>query len=163
MAPHPPGGSRVEGTALERSIAHEAASAITEAPHQVEHPTEEPPDFGSRGPGILELPDHGIHDDLRVALQGSEEEIPLAAERGIEAVAACTGAAHQSVQRRPRVSMAPKQLHGAVERLPRLEFLGPRHAPPGFKNAWSDISLRARRVRVKRVPWRRLPSYRSER
>src|SRR2546422_4442940 len=51
------------------------------------HPIEKRSDLGGGRPRVLERLEHGVHDGLRIALQGGEEQVPLAAEGGVQAVA----------------------------------------------------------------------------
>src|SRR5882724_10639100 len=148
--------------ALERHITDEAAPAIAGAANQAEHAVEEQPDLGCGSPHDLERHEHRVHDGLGIAFQACEEQVPLAAERDVQAVAAGAGPAHQPVERRRGVPLPPKQLHGAVESFCGLECLGPRHASPPFKNGYSDITMPSRATRVNRS--RGAPgSYRWER
>src|SRR2546422_10166424 len=57
------------------------------------HPIEKRSDLGGGRPRVLERLEHGVHDGLRIALQGGEEQVPLAAEGGVQAVAAGPSAA----------------------------------------------------------------------
>src|SRR5438552_16079760 len=91
-----------------------APPTIAGAADHVEHAIAEPPDLGCGGPRVLERLEHGVHDGLRIAFQAREEQVPLAAERGVQAVAAGAGPAYQPVERRCGVALPPKQLHGAV-------------------------------------------------
>jgi len=84
-------------------------------------------------PRGLEWPEHRVHDGLRVALEACEEQIPLAAECGVQSVAAGTGVAYQLIEPRRGVPAMPEQLHGAVEGFRGLECLGPRHVPPQLR------------------------------
>src|SRR5438093_5576999 len=163
MAPHTPGSGRVHRPELERRIAHEAAPAIGVAADQAEHPIEEPPDLGRGGPGLLERPDHRVHDGLRVALQGPEEEVALDPEGGVEPIAARSRATHQVIQPGVAVAMAPKLLQGAIEGFGRFEVLGSWHGLTSqFKNRQSDIRFLAGRAESSREPGGGGPSYRSE-
>src|SRR3989454_11352304 len=162
MSSYPPRGGGIERTTLERGIADEAPPAIAGEANDAEHPIEKRSDLGGGRPRVLERLEHGVHDGLRIALQGGEEQVPLAAEGGVQAVAAGPSAAYQPIERRRDVPLTPKQLHGAVESFCGLECLGPRHASSPFKNAQSDITCVARTTRVNRV-WGPPGSYRSER
>src|SRR5207245_6449927 len=79
---------------------------------------------------VLERAHHGVHDRLRVALEAGNEQIALAAERGVQSVAARAGAPDQLVEPGGSVPVTPEQLHGAVQGLRGLERFGPWHAPP---------------------------------
>src|SRR2546426_1592549 len=162
MSSYPPRGGGIERTTLERGIAEEAPRATAGEANDAEHPIEKRSDLGGGRPRVLERLEHGVHDGLRIALQGGEEQVPLAAEGGVQAVAAGPSAAYQPIERRRDVPLTPKQLHGAVESFCGLECLGPRHASSPFKNAQSDITCVARTTRVNRV-WGPPGSYRSER
>src|SRR3989449_7116326 len=74
------------------------------------HPIEKRSDLGGGRPRVLERLEHGVHDGLRIALQGGEEQVPLAAEGGVQAVAAGPSAAYQPIERRRDVPLTPKQL-----------------------------------------------------
>src|SRR6185437_9905619 len=148
--PHAPRSGRVERAPLERHITDEAPPPIAGAANQVEHAIEEPPDLDGGSPRVLERLEHRVHNGLGIALQAREQQVPFAAERGVQAVPAGAGAAHQPVERRRGVPLPPKQLHGAVESLCGLECLGPRHASPPFKNVYSDITMPSRTPGVNR-------------